>query len=178
MLELMQLLRENQFKVYIVSGGDQEFMRVYAEKVYGVPPERVIGSTTRVGYEYRNGSPVLLRLPEILLRNVRGGKPDGINLVIGRRPVAAFGNSTGDQQMLEWTQAGIRKNLELLVHHDDAVREYDYGPDSIVGPFSDALMEEARKQDWIVVSMKNDWRKIFNWQNASSKTVCNYFDRY
>lgn len=161
MLEVIQLLRDNQFEVYIVSGGGQEFMRSFAEKVYKIPPSHVIGTAGRVTYEYQNGHPILLRLPEIMLIDDKGGKPEGINLIIGKRPIAAFGNSTGDQQMLEWTQGSEGKSLELLVHHDDAEREYAYGPESKIGTFSDALMNKAKKQGWIVVSMKNDWKVIF-----------------
>lgn len=161
MLEVIQLLKLNGFKTYIVSGGGQEFMRVYAEKVYGIPPEQIIGSTGKVKYEYRNGQPILLKLPEVLFIDDKTGKPEAINLFIGRRPIAAFGNSTGDQQMLEWTQGSKGKHLELLVHHDDAEREYAYGEDSKIGTFSKSLMDEAREKGWIVVSMKNDWKTIF-----------------
>jgi len=161
MLEVMQLMRKNGFKTYIVSGGGQEFIRVYADKVYGVPSEQVIGTAGKVKYDYQNGHPVLIKLPEILFVDDFGGKPEGINLIIGKRPIAAFGNSIGDQQMLEWTQGSAGTRLELLVHHDDAVREYAYGPDSKVGTFSDALMEEAKQKGWIVVSMKDDWKLIF-----------------
>ncbi len=162
MLEAMRYLRANGYKTYIVTGGGQEFVRVYAEMVYGVPPEQVIGSAGKAKYEYgKDGQPVLVKLPEIMLIDDRGGKPEGINLIIGRRPFAAFGNSTGDQQMLEWTQAGQGARLMMLVHHDDAKREYDYGDKSKVGTFSDALMAEATKRGWIVISMKDDWKRIF-----------------
>lgn len=164
MLEVIQYLRDNQFDIYIVSGGGQEFIRAFAEKVYNIPPSHVIGTANKVKYEYQNGRPVLLKIPELLFINDKAGKPEGINLVIGKRPIAAFGNSIGDQQMLEWTQGNKRKNLELLVHHDDADREYAYGPESKIGTFSDALMNEAKKQEWIVVSMKKDWKVIFSWQ--------------
>lgn len=164
MLEVIDLFQENNFTVYIVSGGGQEFIRTYSEKVYGIPPERVIGTTGKTKYEYANGQPVLIKLPQILFIDDKEGKPESINLFIGRRPIAAFGNSTGDQQMLEWTQAGKGKRLELLVHHDDAIREYAYGPETKVGTFSDALMNEAKEKDWIVVSMKNDWKIIFPWE--------------
>jgi phosphoglycolate phosphatase-like HAD superfamily hydrolase len=168
MLELMKLLRENKFKTYIVTGGGQDFVRVFAEQIYGVPPEQVVGSAGKTKYEYdQDGKPMLLKVPEVLLIDDHTGKPEGINLFIGRRPVAAFGNSTGDQQMLEWTQAsneakigkGVR--LMMLVHHDDAQREYAYGADSKVGTFSDALMKEAKDRGWNVISMKNDWKTIF-----------------
>lgn len=161
MIEVMQFLRENDFKIYMVSGGGQDFMRTYTQQLYGIPPENVIGTAGKVQYQYNNGKPQLLKLSELLYVDDKQGKPEGINLMIGKRPVIAFGNSIGDQQMLEWTQAGKTKNFELLVHHDDAVREYAYGPDSKVGTFSVALMDEAKKQGWTVVSMKNDWKIIF-----------------
>lgn len=167
MIEVIQYLRDNQFDIYISSGGGQEFIRTLAEKAYGIPPGHVIGTVEKVKYEYQNGHPVLIKLPELMFINDKAGKPEGINLVIGKRPIAAFGNSTGDQQMLEWTQGNNKKNLELLVHHDDAVREFAYGPNSKVGTFSDALMIEANKQGWIVVSMKNDWKVIFPWELSS-----------
>jgi phosphoserine phosphatase len=162
MLEVMKYLRENGYRTYIVTGGGQEFVRVLAEAVYGVPPEQVIGTAGQTRYGYgKDGKPMLLKLPKVLLVDDKAGKPEAINLIIGRRPVAAFGNSSGDQQMLEWTQAGDGNRLMLLVHHDDATREYAYGAASKIGTFPDALMAEAKKRDWIVVSMKNDWRRIF-----------------
>jgi phosphoglycolate phosphatase-like HAD superfamily hydrolase len=174
MLELMAYLRANGFKTYIVTGGGQDFVRVYSERVYGVPPEQVVGSAAKTKYEYgKDGAPTLIKLPEILLIDDHAGKPEGIDLFIGRRPRAAFGNSTGDQQMLEWTQAGIDAKtgavakigqgprLMMLVHHDDAQREYAYGADSKVGTFSNALMDEAQDRHWFVISMKNDWKVIF-----------------
>jgi phosphoglycolate phosphatase-like HAD superfamily hydrolase len=165
MLELMRYLRANGFTTYIATGGGQEFVRAFADPVYGIPPEQVIGSAGKVKYEYGKGrKPVLMKLPEVLLIDDKAGKPEGINLFIGRRPVAAFGNSTGDQQMLEYTQGGPGDRLMMLVHHDDGKREYAYGPESKVGTFSDALMAEARKRGWVVISMKNDWEKIFSWQ--------------
>jgi hypothetical protein len=156
MLEVMNYLKDNKFSVYIVSGGGQEFIRTFAEKVYGLPPSHVIGSAGKVKYEYREGKPVLMKLPELLFIDDKGGKPEGINLIIGKRPIIAFGNSDGDRQMLEWTNG-----LQILIHHDDAEREYAYGPDSKVGTFSNALMDEALKNKWIVVSMKNDWKTLF-----------------
>jgi PAS domain S-box-containing protein len=162
MLELMQYLRANGFKTYIVTGGGQEFVRAFAEEVYGVPPEQVIGSMGKLKYEYnKDGSPELIKLPEVLLIDDKTGKPEGINMVIGRRPYGAFGNSTGDQQMLEYTGAGDGARLMMLVHHDDAKREYAYGADSKIGTFSDTLMAEAKKKGWIVISMKDDWKTIF-----------------
>ena len=162
MIELMQYLRNNGFKTYIVTGGGQEFVRAFAGQTYGVPPEQVVGSMGKVKYEYdKNGNPELIKLPEVFLVDDKTGKPEGINMVIGRRPQAAFGNSTGDQQMLEYTGVGDGARLMMLVHHDDAKREYAYGAESKIGTFSDALMAEANKKGWIVVSMKNDWKTIF-----------------
>jgi phosphoglycolate phosphatase-like HAD superfamily hydrolase len=164
MLELLAYLRANGFKTFIVSGGGIEFMRPWTEKVYGIPPEQVVGSSIKTKYEMRNGKPVLVRLPAINFIDDKTGKPVGINSHIGRRPVAAFGNSDGDRQMLEWTQAGGGARLMMLVHHDDAKREWAYGPKSKIGTFSDALMAEAKKSGWIVISMKNDWKRIFPFQ--------------
>jgi phosphoglycolate phosphatase-like HAD superfamily hydrolase len=162
MLELMQYLRANGFKTYIVTGGGQEFVRAFGQQTYGVPPEQVVGSMGKVKYEYnKEGTPELIKLPEVLLIDDKTGKPEGINMVIGRRPYGAFGNSTGDQQMLEYTGAGRGARLMMLVHHDDGEREYAYGPDSKIGTFSDALMDEAKNKGWIVISMKNDWKTIF-----------------
>ena len=161
MLELLTYLRANGFKTFIVSGGGIEFMRPWTEKVYGVPPEQVVGSSIKTKWEVRSGKPALVRLPEVNFIDDKTGKPVGINSHIGRRPIAAFGNSDGDQQMLEWTQAGNGARLMMLVHHDDARREWAYGPESKIGTFSDALMAEANQQGWTVVSMKNDWKKVF-----------------
>jgi hypothetical protein len=161
MVELLAYLRANGFKTFIVSGGGIEFMRPWTEKVYGVPPEQVVGSSIKTKYEMRDGKPVLMRLPEINFIDDKTGKPIGINSHIGRRPIAAFGNSDGDQQMLEWTQAGSGARLMMLVHHDDTVREFAYGAESKIGTFSDALMAEAKKNAWTVISMKDDWKKIF-----------------
>jgi len=161
MLEVMKYLRANGFKTYIVTGGGQEFVRVYAEAVYGVPPEQVIGSAGQTKYEIRDGKSVLVKLPKVLLIDDKGGKPEGINLVIGRRPVAAFGNSDGDREMLEYTQSGGNGRLMMLVHHDDAEREFAYGAKSKIGTFSDGLMAESKKRGWNVISMKNDWKRIF-----------------
>jgi len=165
MIELLAYLRANGFKTFIVSGGGIEFMRPWAEKVYGIPPERVVGSSIKTKYEMRDGKPVLMRLPEMNFIDDKTGKPVGINSHIGRRPIAAFGNSDGDQQMLEWTQAGSGARLMMLVHHDDAVREFAYGAESKIGTFSDALMTEAKKNDWTVISMKNDWKVIFPFES-------------
>ena len=161
MLELLAYLRANGFKTFIVSGGGIEFMRPWTERVYGIPPEQVVGSSIKTKYEIRDGKPVLVRLPAIDFIDDKAGKPVGINSHIGRRPVAAFGNSDGDRQMLEWTQGSGGARLMMLVHHDDAVREWAYGPNSKIGTFSDSLMAEAVKQNWVVISMKNDWKRIF-----------------
>jgi hypothetical protein len=161
MLELLAYLRANGFKTFIVSGGGIEFMRPWTEKVYGIPPEQVVGSSIKTKYEMRDGKPVLVRLPAIDFIDDKAGKPVGINSHIGRRPIAAAGNSDGDRQMLEWTQGGGGARLMMLVHHDDAAREWAYGPKSSVGTFSDSLMEEARKQGWTVISMKDDWKTVF-----------------
>ena len=161
MLELLAYLRGNGFKTFIVSGGGIEFMRPWTEKVYGIPPEQVVGSSIQTKYEMRQGKPVLVRLPKIDFIDDKAGKPVGINSHIGRRPVAAFGNSDGDRQMLEWTQGGGGARLLMLVHHDDAKREYAYGPESKIGTFSDALMAEAKTSGWTVISMKDDWKTVF-----------------
>ena len=166
MVELLEYLRANGFKTYIVSGGGIEFMRPMTEAVYGIPPEQVIGSSIETKYEIQDGKPVLMRLPKVHFIDDKAGKPVGINEFIGRRPVAAFGNSDGDRQMLEWTGAGEGARLMMLVFHDDAEREYAYGPangqpDTKFGTFSQSLMDEAKKNGWVVISMKSDWRKIF-----------------
>ena len=165
MLEVMKYLRENGYKTYIVTGGGQDFVRVFSEQVYGIPPEQVVGSAvdTKFGYD-KNGQAILTKVPKVVLIDDKAGKPAGIHLMIGRRPVAAFGNSDGDRQMLEYTQAGDGARLMMLVHHDDAEREYAYGPKSKVGTFPDTLMVEAKKNGWTVISMKNDWKRIFAWQ--------------
>ncbi|MCB1114063.1 MAG: haloacid dehalogenase-like hydrolase [Chlamydiia bacterium] len=153
MLELIKLLKEHKFKVYIVSGGGQEFIRSYAKDVYGLPPEQIIGSAGKLKYKDKK----LLKLPDVLFIDDKAGKPEAISLMIGKRPYAAFGNSTGDKEMLEWNQG-----LSLLVHHDDAVREYSYGENSKIGHFPASLMETAKKNNWVVVSMKKDWKEIFS----------------
>ncbi len=162
MLEVMQHMRASGYKTYFVTGGGQDFVRVYAEKVYGVPPEQVVGTAadTKFGYD-KSGKAILTKVPKLLLLDDKLGKPVGIHLMIGRRPVATFGNSAGDQQMLEYTQAGDGARLMVLVHHDDDKREYAYGAKSKVGTFPDSLMAEAQKRGWIVISMKNDWKRIF-----------------
>jgi hypothetical protein len=160
MLELLAYLRANGFKTYIVSGGGIDFMRPWTEKTYGIPPEQVIGSSGKTRFELRDGQPVLLKLPELDFVDDKQGKPVGINHFIGRRPVAAFGNSDGDQQMLEWTASGKGPRLMLLVHHTDAEREYAYDRQSSIGRLDTAL-DEANAKGWIVVDMKNDWKTIF-----------------
>jgi len=162
MLELLQYLRANGYHTYIVTGGGQDFVRAYAERVYGIPPEQVVGTAgvTKYGYD-KAGKPFLLKEPKLLLNDDKAGKPEGIHLMIGRRPHFAFGNSDGDREMLEYTTAGDAPRLALLVHHDDAEREYAYDAKTKVGTFSDALMSEAKKSNWTVVSMKNDWKRIF-----------------
>src|SRR6476660_4185851 len=167
MQEVLKYLRANGFKTYIVTGGGQDFVRQFAEKTYGIPPEQVVGSAGETKYDYdKDGKPFLTKEPKMLLNDNNAGKPEGIHLMIGRRPHIAFGNSTGDQQMLEYTKAGDGARLSLLVLHDDAEREYAYGPaqglpDTKVGTFTQALYEEAKKNGWTVISMKNDWKKIF-----------------
>ena len=167
MLEVLQYLRANGYKTYIVTGGGQDFVRVYSERVYGIPPEQVVGTMggTKYGYD-KTGKPTLTKEPTLLLNDNMAGKPEGIHLMIGRRPYAAFGNSTGDQQMLEYTGAGDGQRLMMLVLHDDAQREYAYGPaqglpDTKVGTFTQALYDEAKKKGWTVISMKSDWKRIF-----------------
>jgi len=166
MLELLAYLRANGFKTFLVSGGGIEFMRPWAEQVYGIPPEQVVGSTIKTKFEIRDGKPVLVRLPELNFNDDKAGKPVAIHQHIGRRPIAAFGNSRGDQEMLEYTQGGGGARFALLLLHDDAAREYAYGParglpDSMMGSFPPALDEEAKKRGWTVVSMKDDWKTVF-----------------
>jgi phosphoglycolate phosphatase-like HAD superfamily hydrolase len=160
MVELLAFLRSRGFKTYIVSGGGVEFMRPWAEAAYGIPPEQVIGSSIKTRFELRDGRPALLRLPEIEFIDDGPGKPVGINRFIGRRPIAAFGNSDGDLQMLQWTTAGEGERLGLIVHHDDADREYAYDRESKVGRLDKALAE-APAHGWLVASMRNDWRAMF-----------------
>ncbi len=167
MFEVMRHLRDNGYKTYFVTGGGQDFVRVYAEQVYGIPPTQVVGSMggTKLGYD-KDGKPFLTKEPKLLLNDDHAGKVEGIHLMIGRRPYAAFGNSVGDREMLEWTGAGAGARLEMLVLHDDAAREYAYGPaqglpDSKLGTFTQALFDEAKKNGWTVISMKDDWKRIF-----------------
>jgi len=166
MLELLAYLRANGFKTFIVSGGGVEFMRNFAEKTYGVPPEQVIGSSGVTKYQMWDASPALVKEPKVFFVDDGPGKPEAINRVIGRQPIFAFGNSDGDKEMLEWTAAGDGLRFMGLVYHTDAAREYAYGPagglpDSKVGTFSQALMDEAKGKGWIIADMKNDWKTIF-----------------
>jgi hypothetical protein len=167
MLELLNYLRSYGYKTYIVTGGGQDFVRTFAEKTYGVPPEQVVGTAGAVTYGYdKQGQPTLTKEPKLLLNDNNAGKPEGIYFMIGRRPYAAFGNSTGDRQMLEWTGAGAGERLSMLVLHDDAKREFAYGPalglpETKVGAFPQALYDEASHRGWTVISMKRDWKRIF-----------------
>ena len=161
MLELLACLRANGFKTFLASGGGIEFMRVFAENVYGVPPEHVIGSSFKTKYEVRDGKAVIVRLPELNFIDDKAGKPVAIQQHIGRRPVAAFGNSDGDREMLAWTQAGGGARLMMLVHHDDDSREWAYGAESKIGTFSNLLLAEAKRNGWLLISMKADWKRVF-----------------
>ncbi|HXW49494.1 MAG TPA: HAD family hydrolase [Xanthobacteraceae bacterium] len=167
MLEVLHYLRDNAYQTYIVTGGGQDFVRVYSQRVYGIPPEQVVGTMggTKFGYD-KDGKPFLTKEPKLLLNDDNAGKPEGIHLMIGRRPYAAFGNSTGDRQMLEYTGGGAGARLMMLVLHDDAQREYAYGPaqglpDTKIGAFPQSLFDEARGNGWTVISMKDDWKQIF-----------------
>ncbi len=172
MQEVLTYFRANGFKTFIVTGGGQDFVRVYSDRVYGIPPEQVVGSAlgTKYGYD-KAGKPFLTKEPKLLLNDNNAGKPEGIHLEIGRRPHAAFGNSTGDRQMLEYTKAGEGTRLSMIVLHDDAKREYAYGParglpDTKVGTFPQALYDEAKKDGWFVISMNDDWRRIFSFEES------------
>jgi len=160
MLELLTYLRTNGFKTFIVSGGGIEFMRGFAEMTYGVPPEQVIGSSGKLAFEMRDGNPVLTKLLEIDFVNDNAGKPAGIQKHIGRRPIASFGNSDGDLEMLQWTTAGNGARFALLIHHTDTAREWAYDRNTPFGRLDKAL-DEARAKGWTVVDMKNDWRRVF-----------------
>ena len=160
MLELLTYLRANGFETFIVSGGGVEFMRCFAEQTYGIPAQQVVGSSSKMKYEIRDGKPVLLRLPEVQFVDDKQGKPIGIETFIGRRPIAAFGNSDGDQQMLEWTMGGSGARFVFIVHHDDAEREWAYDRKSDVGRL-DKAWDEAMEKGWPVVSMRDDWKTIF-----------------
>jgi len=176
MLELLAYLRANGFKTFIVSGGGVEFMRPWAEQTYGIPPEQIVGSTIKTKFEMRDGKAVLVRLPELNFNDDKAGKAISINQFIGRRPVMAFGNSDGDREMLEYTQSGGGARFELLVMHDDAARETAYGPANglphvALGSFTQELYDQARKDGWTVVSMKNDWNRIFAFENVTQISV-------
>ena len=160
MIELLAYLRANGFKTFIVSGGGVEFMRPWTERVYGVPPEQVVGSSIKTRFQMRDGRPELFRLPEVNFIDDKAGKPVGINEFIGRRPIAAFGNSDGDLEMLQWTTMSGGARLGLLVHHTDAVREYAYDRNTSFGRLDKAL-DVAAVNHWVVVDMKNDWKRIF-----------------
>ncbi|MEK6257888.1 MAG: HAD family hydrolase [Planctomycetota bacterium] len=160
MLELLAYLRANGFKTYIVSGGGIEFMRPWAERVYGIPPEQIIGSSIKTKFELRDGWPVLVRLPELEFLDDKEGKAIAIQKFIGRRPIAAFGNSDGDLQMLQWTMSGRGPRFGLIVHHTDATREYAYDRQSHFGKLDKAL-DEAQQKGWTVVDMQQDWKRVF-----------------
>jgi phosphoglycolate phosphatase-like HAD superfamily hydrolase len=170
MQDVLKYLRASGYRTYIVTGGGQDFVRAYAEKVYGIPPEQVVGSAGATTYSYgKDGKPFLTKEPKLLLNDNNAGKPESIHLMIGRRPYAAFGNSTGDRQMLEYTKAGDGTRLAMLVLHDDAEREYAYGPavglpDTKVGVFTQALYDEAKNDGWTVISIKRDWKRIFTFE--------------
>jgi phosphoglycolate phosphatase-like HAD superfamily hydrolase len=166
MLDVLKYLRANGYRTYIVTGGGQEFVRAIAEAVYGIPPEQVMGTLLKVDYSVPGGTPTLTNAPALFFVNDKEGKPVGINLMIGRRPQAAFGNSNGDQQMLEWTTGGPGARLGMLVLHDDAKREFAYGPatglpESRIGTFTQPLYDEAKAKGWTVISIKNDWKRVF-----------------
>jgi len=163
MIELLAYLRSQGFKTFIVSGGGVEFMRPWTERVYGIPPEQVVGSSIKTKFELRDGKPAIVRLPELNFIDDKAGKPVGINQYIGRRPIAAFGNSDGDLQMLQWTTAGAGARFALIVHHTDAEREWAYDRKSSVGRLDKAL-DEAKAKGWTVVDMKNDWKTVFTFE--------------
>ncbi len=164
MLELLGYLRGNGFKTYIVSGGGIEFMRPWTERVYGIPPEQVVGSSIKTKFEIKNGTPAIMRLPEVDFIDDKAGKPVGINKFIGRRPIAAFGNSDGDLQMLQWTTAGNGRRLGVIIHHTDAEREYAYDRKTLFGRLDKAL-DSANSWGWVVVNMKRDWKRVFPSKN-------------
>ena len=163
MMELLAYLRANNFKTFIVSGSTVEFMRPWTEKIYGIPPEQVIGTSSKTKFELRNNKPVLVHLPDVIFIDDNEGKPMGIDLHIGRRPIASFGNSDGDLQMLQWATAGRGARLALIVHHTDADREWAYDRKSSIGQLDKAL-DEAQAKGWTVVDMKKDWKKVFAWE--------------
>jgi phosphoglycolate phosphatase-like HAD superfamily hydrolase len=163
MLELLAYLRASGFKTFIVSGGGVEFIRAFAEQVYGIPPEQVIGSMGKQKFELRDSRPVLIKLPAVDFVDDKEGKPIGIQKFIGRRPIAAFGNSDGDLQMLQWTTAGVGSRFALYIHHDDAEREWAYDRQSNIGRLDKGL-DEAKARGWTVVSMKDDWKRVFTFE--------------
>jgi phosphoglycolate phosphatase-like HAD superfamily hydrolase len=160
MLELLAYMRANGFKTFIVSGGGIDFMRVFSERVYGIPPDQVVGSSGKLDFEMRDGKPILMKLPDLNFNDDKTGKPVGIQMHIGQQPIAAFGNSDGDLQMLEWARGGAGVRFALLVHHTDAVREWAYDRQSSIGHLDKAL-DAAQAEGWTVVDMKNDWKTIF-----------------
>ncbi len=172
MLEVMHHLRDNGFRTYIVTGGGQDFVRIFSQQVYGIPPEQVVGTAAETRIEYGDdGKPYLIKEPKLLLYDDSAGKPEGIHMMIGRRPCVAFGNSDGDRQMLEYTAAGEGARLMMLVLHDDSRREYAYGPaqglpNTKVGSFSQALYDEAKRDGWTVISMEKDWKRIFAFEGG------------
>ena len=175
MQEVLGYLRAHGYKTYIVTGGGQDFVRLYSEKTYGIPREQVVGTAgvTKYGYD-ASGKPFLTKEPKLLLNDNDAGKPEGIHLMIGRRPRAAFGNSTGDRQMLEYTKAGDGARLSMLVLHDDAEREYAYGPaqglpDTKVGTFTQALYDQAKQDGWVVISIKDDWKRVFAFEDQAPR---------
>jgi hypothetical protein len=163
MLELLAYLRGNSFKTFIVSGGGIDFMRVFAEQVYGIPPQQIVGSSGKIDFELRDGKPVLMKLPELNFNDEKGGKPVGIQMHIGRRPIFAFGNSDGDLQMLQWTTTGSGARFGGLVHHTDAEREWAYDRNSSVGRLDKGL-EETKASGWTLASMKDDWKRVFSFE--------------
>lgn len=167
-VELLEYLRAHGFTTYIVSGGGVEFMRPWTDGVYGIPPEQVVGSSGKLKYEVRDGHPVLVKLPEVNLIDDKAGKPVGIQTYIGKRPILAFGNSDGDFEMLEYVTAGPGARLGLLVHHDDAEREFAYDRESHFGKLDKGL-DEAPKRGWTVVSMKKDWKRVFDFAHSEKE---------
>jgi hypothetical protein len=171
MIEVLGYLRANQFETFIVSGGGQDFIRPYSQRVYGIPTQKVIGSSIATEFVFKDNKAELMRLPKLFFNDNNNGKAIGIDLFIGKRPRASIGNSTGDREMLEYTGSGDGARLKMLVYHDDPVREFAYGPagglpDTKVGTFTQALMDEAKAQAWTVISMKNDWKRIFAFEGG------------
>jgi hypothetical protein len=166
MTEVLEYLRANQFQTFIVTGGGQDFVRAYSQRVYGIPTQNIVGSSLDTKYEFKDGKAELIRIPKLFFNDNFDGKPIGIDAFIGKRPIVAFGNSTGDQQMLEYTKSGAGARLSMIVLHDDEKREFAYGPaqglpDTKVGTFTEALYDEAKRDGWFVISMKDDWKHVF-----------------